>query len=273
MLTKFFGFMLSLSPGIKKNLWHWWYQLLAKRHRHPSWLFMNYGYENLDESLPTVVLEDQDEKDRYFIQLYHHVASVVDASGKDVLEVGSGRGGGCSYAARYLKPKRMVGLDLSENAVAFSKTLHGDIPNLEFHTGDAENIPFEENSFDAVINVESSHCYPAIEQFFAEVHRVLKPGGIFSWADLREIEKVGAIEDVLKNLGFELLSQKTITENVLKALDFFSDTKESAIHEHIPKFIQKPFKDFSGVKDTRIYNAFKSGRLTYLSKVAKKNIA
>jgi ubiquinone/menaquinone biosynthesis C-methylase UbiE len=43
--------------------------------------------------------------------------------------------------------------------------------------GDAENLPFPQVSFDAVINVESAHCYGSIERFLAEVHRVLRPGG------------------------------------------------------------------------------------------------
>ena len=33
-----------------------------------------------------------------------------------------------------------------------------------------------EGNFDAVLNVESSHCYPDIDKFYAEVLRMLKPG-------------------------------------------------------------------------------------------------
>ena len=41
-----------------------------------------------------VRLKSEDEKDRYPIQLYHHVASQINLKGLKVLEVGSGRGGG-----------------------------------------------------------------------------------------------------------------------------------------------------------------------------------
>ena len=40
--------------------------------------------------------------------------------GLDVLEVGSGRGGGADYVKRCLKPRTMTGVDFSKNAVAFS---------------------------------------------------------------------------------------------------------------------------------------------------------
>ena len=66
-------------------------------------------------------LQPDDEAERYPIALYRHVATLAPVAGRDVLEIGSGRGGGASYVARYLKPRRMVGIDLSGKAVAFSK--------------------------------------------------------------------------------------------------------------------------------------------------------
>jgi fatty-acid O-methyltransferase len=54
---------------------------------------------------------------------------------------------------------------------------HAEGSAVELVHGDAENLPFPQVSFDAVINVESAHCYGSIERFLAEVHRVLRPGG------------------------------------------------------------------------------------------------
>ena len=39
----------------------------------------------------------------------------------DVLEIGSGRGGGCDYIKRYFNPRKITGLDIAVNAVNFSK--------------------------------------------------------------------------------------------------------------------------------------------------------
>ena len=120
----------------------------------------------LDSDAEKLALEENDEPDRYFIQLYHHVASAVDLEDKEVLEVGSGRGGGSSYIKRYLKPRRMVGIDFSANAVAFCNDAYS-VDGLSYQTGDAEHLPFEDESFDAVVNVESSHCYGSMEAFLA----------------------------------------------------------------------------------------------------------
>mgnify|MGYP003327652535 CR=1 FL=1 len=107
-----------------------------------------------------------------------------DISKQNLLEVGSGRGGGSSYIQRYLKTETVTGLDISSDAVQLSNSSF-DTPGLTFVQGDSENLPFENAVFDAVLNVESSHCYGNITLFLTEVKRVLKPGGFFLWADFR----------------------------------------------------------------------------------------
>ena len=109
---------------------------------------MNYGYDE-DGFYPE--LNSEDESERYPIHLYHHVVTQVDISGKRILEVGSGRGGGASYIVRYLNPALVHGIDISESAVE----LCNEIPqaeNLSFGEGDSENIPFEYETFDVVLN-------------------------------------------------------------------------------------------------------------------------
>ena len=79
----------------------------------------------------------------------------------------------------------VTAVDFSQKAVQLANKLHDHIPNLKFVCGDAENLPFDDNTFDAVINVESSHCYGDMVAFLQEVKRVLKSGGKFSWTDFR----------------------------------------------------------------------------------------
>jgi ubiquinone/menaquinone biosynthesis C-methylase UbiE len=95
----------------------------------------------------------------------------------DVLEIGSGRGGGAAYLAHRLAPRRLAGLDVSAAATALARRRHGSVPPLEYRQGDAEALPFGVETFDLVLNVESAHCYASIPRFLAEVHRVLRPGG------------------------------------------------------------------------------------------------
>src|SRR5204863_875878 len=123
-------------------------------------------------------LDGADEVNRYSIQLYHHLARTVNMDGARVLEVGCGRGGGCSYLARYQQPASVLGIDFSAKAIAFCNRVHA-VPGLTFQQGDAESLPCETGTFDVVLNVESSHCYGSVPAFLGEVFRVLRPGGYF----------------------------------------------------------------------------------------------
>src|SRR6266481_4321017 len=158
MLTKIFEFAMRISPRLSRAMIRFWYQMLVVIDRQREITFMNYGYANLDPSANGLALNEAERDNRYCIQLYHHVAAAVDLAAKDVVEVGSGRGGGASYIARYLKPQSMVGIDLSDKAVDFCNQNYA-IEALSFRQGDAENLPLSNASVDAVVNLESSHCY------------------------------------------------------------------------------------------------------------------
>ena len=267
MISQFFKFLVTLSPNLKRFLWRKWYQIMAKRYQLPDWNFMNYGYAELDGY--QLDLQSYPEKDRYFIQLYHFVAAAVNINGKKVLEVGSGRGGGASYIANALEPIEMIGLDYSANAVKFSNK-HNANSTLSFIEGDAEALPFENESYDIVLNVESSHCYGNMQQFVNEVFRILKPGGYFSWADLRSVDEGKKLSSIFKTASFEIKQEEIITPQVLNALDLIHDQKIKMIEDNVPTMIQSAFKDFAGVKDSKIYNAFKDRSAVYLRFVLQK---
>src|SRR3954470_23070603 len=185
MIADAFLWVLNRTPSLRRAMWRTFFDFIAARSGDIGWwTLMNYGFAEPNSRNDAFELQPSDEAERYPIALYHHVATLAPVAGRDVLEVGSGRGGGASYVARYLKPRRMVGIDLSGKAVAFSNKRHG-VANLHFQQGDAEQLPFDDESFDSVINVESSFCYPSIDRFFAEVRRVLRPGGHLHYTDLR----------------------------------------------------------------------------------------
>ena len=258
---------LSSLPGFKKRLWRAWYQYLAGSHRAPDWTFMNYGY-----AVPggnTLLLAETDEPNRHFIQLYDHVTGGVNLNGSTVLEVGSGRGGGSSFIKRYLGAERVIGVDLSEKAVALCREVHR-VEGLEFQSGDAENLPFDGSSVDAVVNVESSHCYPSFETFLAEVRRVLRPGGHLLYADFRERSNVEPWRHALRSSGLAVLSDTEITPNVVAALDRDHDRKLDLIDRLIPGILRPSFLDFAAVRGSSIFEGFRSGKLVYRSFVLQK---
>lgn len=229
---------------------------------------MNYGYGDLS-GLQTLKLAQTDEPDRYCIQLYNHIAGGVDLAGSDVLEVSSGRGGGASFIKRYLHPRKMVGVDLSQRAVDLSRATHR-VPGLDFQKAEAESLPFESESFDAVVNVESSHCYPLLETFLAEVHRVLRGNGYFLYADFRYRSSVGEWRRCLENSGLTILRESDITANVIAALDADHERKLALIEKLVSRSLRRTFSDFAAVRGSPVYKAFRTGELVYMSYVMQK---
>ena len=98
-----------------------------------------------------------------------------------VLDVGCGRGGTVAYLSSNHEIAAAVGVDFSEQNVAFCR--RHPVDRATFLHGDAHALPVADASFDAVFNIESSHCYPNPAQFLREVRRVLVPGGVFAYAD------------------------------------------------------------------------------------------
>lgn len=223
---------------------------------------MNYGFAPPEGS--QLALEAADEPDRLCIQLYHRVASATDLKGKTVLEVGSGRGGGASFIARYHRPASMTGVDFSEQAVALSTKRHAAVENLRFMVGDAENLPFPSASFDAVVNVESSHCYGHIEKFFDEVRRVLRPGGFFLYTDFRAADKMKALHATLAaQHGLECLAREDITGDVAAALEADDERKRKLIRENVSPRFQELFGEFAGLTGGQMHRGFQNRALVY----------
>jgi SAM-dependent methyltransferase len=238
------------------------------RHDHQIAL-MNYGYVPLDSDDPVPLLADVEEKDRCALQLYHAVAGAVDLSGKDVLEIGSGRGGGAAYIATRLGPGSVTGVDLCKSSVAYCNSRY-DIPNLHFVQGDAEALTFPDASFDAVVNIESSHCYNRSEVFLAGVYRVLRPGGYFLFADFRIERGLEEFGNLMRKTGFEIVEDVSINRNVFAALECESDRKREYILAKVPPSRQPQFFVFAAVEGTDIYEGMRTGSVQYGRFVARK---
>lgn len=209
-----------------------------------------------------IPLEKGDEPNRCCIQLYHKTATQTDISAKDVLEISCGHGGGASYLARTLRPASYVGLDANATGIAFCQKVH-TVPDLHFVHGDAQNLPFPDRSFDAVINVEASHIYPAFDRFLDEVARVLRPGGHFLYADLRNNADIPCWEKSLAKLPMRLVSMKVINDEVVRGLKNNSSRSVELIQRHAPVWLRKFGREFAAVDGSSLYRDLERGGTAY----------
>ena len=93
----------------------------------------------------------------------------------DLLDCGCGPAPMLTLLHEKYPEKHYTGIDLTPEMieVAKSKNMEG----VELIVGDCENLPFDDQSFDAVICCQSFHHYPNVQNFFNSVYRVLRPGG------------------------------------------------------------------------------------------------
>ncbi|MFM5981438.1 MAG: class I SAM-dependent methyltransferase [Sphaerospermopsis kisseleviana] len=254
---------------LRRLFWKGWYNLFTANYSNIKITFINYGYADVEPNTKQLELNPSEEEERYCLQLYHHVAKAISLQELDVIEVGCGRGGGSSYIMRYLQPKTMTGVDFSKSNIAFCQKAHS-VPQLNFQLGDAESLPFNDCSFDVVVNVESSHCYGSPESFFAESFRILRPNGYFLFTDFRPRKDIEKTTISLKNTGFKILKSEIITPNILKAMDLENERKLKIINQYIPKYLHIVANWFAGCQGTPMYEAFKNGDQEYLFYVLQK---
>lgn len=116
------------------------------------------------------------------------LAEVMKEPFSDLLDAGCGTGAMLGMFKKDLPDKNYTGIDLSKKMIetANKKKLAG----VRFVSGDCENLPFAENSFDVVTCSMSFHHYPNPEKFFQNLQRVLRSGGRLVLRDMASKSKV-----------------------------------------------------------------------------------
>lgn len=96
--------------------------------------------------------------------------------GKRVLEIGTGTG--TDHVELAKAGAILSGVDITPKSIALTKkNLVVNGYSSELRLGDAERLPFADDSFDAVFSIGVLHHTPNIQQAVNEIHRVLRPGG------------------------------------------------------------------------------------------------
>ena len=107
--------------------------------------------------------------------------------GEVVLDLGSGAGTDSLVAAQMVgEAGRVTGIDMTPEMLAKARAAATEMEatNVEFIEAEAEHLPFEDESFDVVISNGVIDLIPDKDAVFAELHRVLVPGGRLQIADV-----------------------------------------------------------------------------------------
>jgi arsenite methyltransferase len=129
------------------------------------------------------------------------VALLAVQKGQTVLDLGSGAGMDLILAAGKVGPSgRVIGVDMTPVMIAKANEniRRAGLNNVEVRQGEMENLPVEDNSVDWVISNCVINLSPDKKQVFAEIARVLKPGGGMVVADIVTLGELP--EDVKRDL-------------------------------------------------------------------------
>ncbi|EGT52850.1 hypothetical protein CAEBREN_17216 [Caenorhabditis brenneri] len=204
--------------------------------------FMNLGYwpsdKPEDDKLRAFMEEVGDLEDyephKSHVYLYEKAMSMhpnyPDFENLEILEVSCGQGYSLEWIENLHGPtKCLIGCD---------KVVTRNVNNIVY--GDATNLPFADDSFDFILNVEAAHLYSDFRKFFKECFRVLRSGGVFCYVDVRYPRDVSVLNDTAKSLGFNTKHLELCTAEVVEGLNHTA-RKYDELLERAPLFV-KMFK-------------------------------
>ena len=108
--------------------------------------------------------------------------------GGRILDMGCGSGATNLSLARQFPEGELVGIDLSEPLLTMAREVarkEGAAERVRFERADVQELPFEEDSFDVVLNLNMVHLVSDAGAMLAEAERVLRPEGSLFLSDLK----------------------------------------------------------------------------------------
>ncbi|MBS3918860.1 MAG: class I SAM-dependent methyltransferase [Deltaproteobacteria bacterium] len=200
----------------------------------------------IDYSTVTEVPGNRVTRDQLERMVHRYSFAAQFSEGKDVLEVACGAGQGLGFLAK--KAKRVFGGDYTENLVKGAKGYYQErIPLLRL---DAHILPFRTQCFDVVIIYEAIYYLTKPEDFFEEVRRVLRKGGLLliatvnkDWSEFNSSPfstryfSVPELSELLQKKGFntEMFGAFSVLPNGAKEKIIASVRKLAVILHLIPK--------------------------------------
>jgi demethylmenaquinone methyltransferase/2-methoxy-6-polyprenyl-1,4-benzoquinol methylase len=171
---------------------------------------------------------------------------------KLLLDIATGTGDLAITANKILNPDKIIGIDISEGMLSFGreKLVKLNLQNkIQLMSGDSENIPFNENYFDAATVAFGVRNFENLDKGLAEINRVLKPGGSlvvleFSKPKTFPIKQVYNFyfNQILPGIG-KLISKDARAYSYLpESVQAFPDGEDFINHLHKAGFKQTYYK-------------------------------
>ena len=184
--------------------------------------------ENSEQHTLEWYKEVEDYRYKYYAPWMYEVMEFANHGGENLLEIGAGIG--TDHAQFAMNGAITTDIDLSSGHLALAKEnfkLRGLDGTFIHH--DAENLPFEENTFDIIYSNGVIHHTPNTKLLIDEIYRVLRPGGkiiIMVYAEnsyhywMVQFYKLGIMNDMLDKWSMgEIMSRNVeITENDARPL-------------------------------------------------------
>ena len=157
-----------------------------------------------------------------------HITVRPDAS---ALDVGCGGGANVRRLLALAEHGHVTGVDVSEVSVEKSRSYNeGAIRHgrCEILIGDVSSLPFENERFDVATAFETVYFWPGLDRCFAEIYRVLRPGGVFLVANesTGEDEAIKAFAKVIDGLTPHTVAEIRVAMARAGFIDIQADVEE-----------------------------------------------
>ncbi|MGI8950160.1 MAG: bifunctional demethylmenaquinone methyltransferase/2-methoxy-6-polyprenyl-1,4-benzoquinol methylase UbiE [Chitinophagaceae bacterium] len=178
------------------------------------------------------------------------INQLKDIKPQIILDVATGTADVAILSCKILKPKKIIGIDISENMLELGrkKIEKNHLQNfIELYQGDSEKINYADNFFDAITIAFGVRNFENLENGLSEMYRVLKPGG-----KLVVLEFSKPKQTLIKH--FYILYMKFISPEIGKIIAG-NNQAYHYLHNSVQSFPER--KDFAAIMNksgfTQIY--------------------
>jgi O-antigen biosynthesis protein len=179
-------------------------------------------------SHPERIVPDETEPGIVALHLKRYQFALPYCRDSVVLDAGCGVGYGTAYLAR--AARRVIGVDVSDDAISYARTRYGD-DEVEFLVADVLDLPFEERSFDTVCSFEIIEHVTDAERFVAELARVLKPRGLLILSTPRADDPSVRPDNPFHEREFDADELRALLSSTFASVELFGQRRiETARH-------------------------------------------